>query len=191
MIAASEILLAGGVILIAWGITGYTPTNVIGGTALMILVGMILLGLTMLGGTLFSTLTNGVVAFMLFILAFLGGWTEQFGALAGNKTAVDIGIVSSLILPTEAVWKRAAYSDAAPHAGQRLLVPLRRGLGAQPGHGRLRGALCPGRAGCGCVGVPAPRFVDPPHRFLLAGQACMPGRAPGAQTAPPWYDSPM
>ncbi len=74
----------------------------------MALEGWILLALTLLGGTLFSTLTNGVIVFMLFGLAFLGGWTEQVGSLLENETAVKIGIVSSLIMPTEALWRKAA-----------------------------------------------------------------------------------
>ena len=73
-----------------------------------------LLSLTLLGGTRFSTLANGVMVFTLFGLAFLGGWTEQIGSLLGSEAAVKIGIVSSLILPTEALWRRIAYLVQPP-----------------------------------------------------------------------------
>ena len=46
---------------------------------------------------------------MLYGLAFIGGWVEQIGSFLQNDTAVKIGIVCSLILPSEALWKRAAY----------------------------------------------------------------------------------
>jgi len=39
-------------------------------------------------------------------LAFIGGWIEQFGALFENQTAVKIGIITSLIIPSEALWRR-------------------------------------------------------------------------------------
>jgi Cu-processing system permease protein len=108
MIGAAVLLLAGGVIVISFLISGFMPNNLIAGLLLMMMVGWVLLTLTLLGGALFSTITNGVVVFMLFILAFMGGWTEQVGAAIHNDTAVNIGIVSSLIMPTEALWRRAA-----------------------------------------------------------------------------------
>ena len=45
---------------------------------------------------------------MLYGVAFIGGWVEQIGALLRNETAVDIGIVSSLIMPSEMLWKKAS-----------------------------------------------------------------------------------
>jgi ABC-type transport system involved in multi-copper enzyme maturation permease subunit len=114
MIAATVLLLAGGVIFISWAVSSFVPTNIVPGLMLMIGIGWILLAVTLLGGTLFSTLTNGVVVFMLFILAFMGGWTEQIGALIHNDTAVNIGILSSLLMPTEALWRRAAYQMQPP-----------------------------------------------------------------------------
>jgi Cu-processing system permease protein len=82
--------------------------NIPAGLALMLLQGLSLLSVTILGGTRLSTLANGVLAFMLFGIAFLGSWIEQIGALFQNETAVDIGILTSLLLPTEVLWRRAA-----------------------------------------------------------------------------------
>jgi Cu-processing system permease protein len=124
MVAGAVIGLAGGVIVIAWLISGFVPTNLFAGVALMILIGWILLALTMLGGTLFSTLTNGVVVFMLFALAFIGGWTEQIGAAIQNQSAVNVGIVSSLLLPTEALWRRAAYLMQPPSLVNMFSTPF-------------------------------------------------------------------
>jgi len=114
LIVAEVTLLAGGVMLTSWAISGYLVPNAGRGMALMILEGLILATLTLLGGARFSTLTNGVLVFMLFGLAFLGGWTEQIGGFVRNETAIRVGIVSSLILPTEALWKRGAYLMQPP-----------------------------------------------------------------------------
>jgi len=72
----------------------------------MLLQGLVVLSLSLLGGTRLSTLANGVLVFMLVGIAFIGGWVEQIGSLLQNETAVDIGIVTSLIMPTEILWRQ-------------------------------------------------------------------------------------
>jgi hypothetical protein len=67
-----------------------------------------------MGGTWLSTLANGVLVFGLYGVAFIGGWIEQFGAMLRNQTAINIGVVCSLILPSEAIWKRAAFEMQSP-----------------------------------------------------------------------------
>jgi Cu-processing system permease protein len=124
MLLGTVLLLGGGVVLIAWVVSGFVPQQLPAGLALMALEGWILLALTLLGGTCFSTLTNGIMVFMLFGLAFLGGWTEQVGSLIQNDTAVRIGIISSLIMPTEAVWRRAAYLMQPPSLSSLLVGPF-------------------------------------------------------------------
>lgn len=44
----------------------------------------------------------------LFAIAFLGGWVEQIATLK-NQSARYVRTVASLLLPTEALWQRAAY----------------------------------------------------------------------------------
>jgi hypothetical protein len=45
---------------------------------------------------------------------FIGGWVEQIGSLLQNDTAVKVGIISSLIIPSETLWKRAVYEMQPP-----------------------------------------------------------------------------
>lgn len=101
------VLQLGGVIVISYLIAGTKVENLFLGMALIALQGLILLSLTIAGGTRLSTLANGAMAFMLYGIAFLGSWIEQIGALFENETAVDIGIVTSLLMPTEVMWKKA------------------------------------------------------------------------------------
>ena len=100
-------LLAGGILLIVYWRSGYLVDNLIAGIGLMVLQGLLMLSLTIAGGTRLSSLANGVLVFMLYGIAFIGGWVEQIGALIRNETAVDIGIVASLIMPSEVLWKKA------------------------------------------------------------------------------------
>ena len=109
MLAAYVALMAGGVAALTFALTGYVVPKLASGLGLMLLEGVTLLTVCILGGTLLSTLANGVLAFGLYGLAFIGGWIEQIGSLLRNEAAVNIGIVSSLLMPSEALWKRAAF----------------------------------------------------------------------------------
>jgi ABC-type transport system involved in multi-copper enzyme maturation permease subunit len=114
MLSLYLLLLAGGVIAIVYFISGYTPPNMFRGLGLMWMNVILLLCVSLLGGSLLSTLANGVLVFGLYGVAFIGGWIEQFGSFLNNQAAMNIGIISSLIIPSEAVWKRAAYEMQSP-----------------------------------------------------------------------------
>jgi len=61
------------------------------------------------GGTRFGTVTNGIATLGFYGVAFIGGWVEQFGALAGLQSARTLGIGVSLISPPDTLWRLAAY----------------------------------------------------------------------------------
>ncbi len=123
MIALYLVLMAGGVILAVRLLGNYTTPNIVPGLALMVLEGALVLTLSILGGTRLSTLANGVLVFGLYGLAFVGGWVEQIGAIMHNETVINIGIISSLIMPSEALWRLASY---------QMQSPLTRDLGMSP-----------------------------------------------------------
>jgi Cu-processing system permease protein len=124
MLSVYIILLGAGIVIATWAISHYWLPNALQGLLLIAFQALILLSLSVLGGTRFSTVANGVVAFMAFGLAFVGGWIEQVGALIGNETAVDIGIISSLLVPSEAMWKMAAYAMQPPVTRMLGLSPF-------------------------------------------------------------------
>ncbi|HJZ48293.1 MAG TPA: ABC transporter permease subunit [Roseiflexaceae bacterium] len=107
-------LLAGGIFLVTYVLVSYTPPNLLAGLLLLMLEALVLLSLSLLGGTRLSTLTNGVVLFMLYGVAFIGAWVEQIGALLQSHAAVNVGIVTSLLMPVEALWRRASYLMQPP-----------------------------------------------------------------------------
>lgn len=108
MLVLYLVLLGGGILGIVYSVAGYSPPHP-AAVLLLILEALVLLSLSLLGGTYVSTLTNGVVLFMLYGVAFIGAWVEQIGALLQSHAAVNIGIMTSLVLPVEALWRRAAY----------------------------------------------------------------------------------
>ena len=100
-------LLAGGILLFSYWRTGFSFVHYFRAIGLLSFNALIMMTVTIAGGTRFSTLANGVLAFMLYGLSFIGGWVETIGSLFKNEAAVNIGIIASLIVPIEAVWRRA------------------------------------------------------------------------------------
>ncbi|MDQ6695113.1 MAG: ABC transporter permease [Chloroflexota bacterium] len=109
MLCGYMLLLAGGCIISVYLITGFLPPNILPALLLFALEALVLLSLSLLGGTRLSTLTNGVALFMLYGLAFIGSWIEQFGTLFQSHAAINVGIVASLVMPVESIWSLAAY----------------------------------------------------------------------------------
>mgnify|MGYP001025909006 CR=1 FL=1 len=102
-------LMAGCVITLTNLILDYNVPNPLRGLLLMWLNELLILNVTLLGGTRLSTLANGVLTFAAYGVAFIGGWIEQIGAFLGNQSTVVIGVLSSLLLPSEALWRRASF----------------------------------------------------------------------------------
>jgi Cu-processing system permease protein len=109
LLSAFSGIMAAALMGIVWLIAHYLPPNPLAGVGLVVLEGLVVLTLSILGGTRLSTLANGVVVFMLYGLAFIAGWIEQIGSYLHSESAVNIGIIVSLLMPSEAMWKRAAY----------------------------------------------------------------------------------
>jgi ABC-2 type transport system permease protein len=109
LLALYLLLMAGGVLAIAYVVSGYTLPNLSTSIGLVYLEAMLMMTVTLALSSTLSTLATGGVIFGLYGIAFIGGWVEQFGSLVENQTAINVGIVSSLIIPSEALWRRAAY----------------------------------------------------------------------------------
>jgi ABC-type transport system involved in multi-copper enzyme maturation permease subunit len=110
-------LIEGGTIVLSWLQSGYLPHHALAVLSLVWLQAVVLLGVTMAASTCFSSLTSGAVSLGLYGLAFVGGWIEQFGALRHVHALVDLGILSSLIMPCDALWRRAASIFQPPLIG--------------------------------------------------------------------------
>ena len=114
LMSAFALLMSGALMLLVWLIAHYVPPNPVSGAGMIALEGLVVLTLSILCGTRLSTLVNGVVVFMLYGLAFVAGWVEQIGSYLHSEAAVNTGILVSLVMPSEAMWKRAAYLMQPP-----------------------------------------------------------------------------
>ncbi len=109
MLVLYLLLLGSGVLGATYLHSRYVPANALQGLLLLVLEALVLLSLSLLGGTRLSTLTNGVALFMVYGLAFIGSWVEQIGSVFESEAAERVGIITSLLMPVESLWRRAAY----------------------------------------------------------------------------------
>ena len=124
LLALYAVLMAGGVVLIVFLQSDYLPRNLLAGLSLIYLESLLVMTISLAGSSAMPALATGGMVFGLYGLAFLGGWIEQIGSLARNPAAVQIGIVTSLVVPTEALWRRAAYEMQTPLAGALGMSPF-------------------------------------------------------------------
>ncbi len=136
LVAGYVALTAGGVVVTAWVVTraltggrGFVVPGAAAGLGLMLLEATVMLTVSIAGGTRFRTITNGMVAFGIFGLGFLGGWIEQIGetfvqADLARVAIRDVGTVVSLAIPTDAIWRLAAAQMMPAFARELALTPF-------------------------------------------------------------------
>ena len=98
--------------------------NVVTGLSLIYLESLLIMTISLSCSSFLSGLATGGVVFGLYGLSFIGGWVEQIGALLQNETAVKVGIVTSLIIPSESLWRRAAVEMQSPLSAALDMSPF-------------------------------------------------------------------
>jgi Cu-processing system permease protein len=130
MTAAYLAITAGGVVLVAFAATGFAQPHVARALPLMMLGATFMLSVSIAGSARLKTVTNGIVAFGFYGIAFIGGWIEQIGSVVRNDTARYIGTALSLVSPSDALWRRAAYELQPPVMRDLQITPF--GAGSLP-----------------------------------------------------------
>ena len=124
LLALYFLLIGGGTVLSVWVQSGYIPDNLLAGLGLIYLEAVLVMTVSLACSSAFSALATGGIVFGLYGLAFIGGWIEQFGAIVQNPTAIKVGIIVSLIIPSETLWRRAAFEMQTPLAGALGISPF-------------------------------------------------------------------
>ncbi len=99
--------------------TGKTIAPSAGVLGLFILHPLVLLSVTMLGTTFLPTIANAVAVFMLYALSVMGGTLEQVGYILRNDTLINTGIVTSLLMPADSLYRKTVHLTL-PGAGAGL-----------------------------------------------------------------------
>lgn len=119
-----SLLMSGGTVLSVYLQAGYLPDNLLAGLSLIYLESLLVMTLALACSSAMPALATGGLVFGLYGLAFIGGWIEQIGAIFRNQTAVQVGIVTSLLIPTEAIWRRATFEMQAPLSAALQMTPF-------------------------------------------------------------------
>lgn len=90
--------------------TGYVPPQPLQLIAAIAGEGLVLLTLATALSTRLAGMTGGIIALVMYFVAWIGGIVEGVGRGIGNPTLSTIGLVVRLILPTDALWRQAVYA---------------------------------------------------------------------------------
>ena len=124
MTGAYLMLMALGVMLSVWAAAGIFPPHVPIALLFMWLGATVMLAVTMLGGTRLTTIANGIVAFALYGIAFIGGWVEHIATVLRNDAVRHVGTTISLVSPADAMYRRAVHELQPSGALDVQLTPF-------------------------------------------------------------------
>jgi Cu-processing system permease protein len=124
MTAVYVAILFGGAVAEGYYLGGVMAQHPVRGGLLVFLECIVALSVTFMFGTWFSTLTSGVITLGLLGVAFLGGWLEQMSGFTEGSRLAMVGILTSLIMPSEALWRRAAFEMESPLSGALQFSPF-------------------------------------------------------------------
>jgi ABC-type transport system involved in multi-copper enzyme maturation permease subunit len=96
-------------VLAGWTLN-YVPPHPVLATIFIVGEGIAILTLTLLGSTRLPAMTCGIIVLVLFGMAWVTGIIGGVGAAFHSQGVQDIGTVSSLILPTDGLWRGAIYN---------------------------------------------------------------------------------
>jgi ABC-type transport system involved in multi-copper enzyme maturation permease subunit len=91
-------------------VVGYLPPHPVEAILYLIGEGIILLTLAILISTRLAPMAGGVIAIVVFGMAWIAGVAEAIGLAFDNVTLTNVGVAMSLILPTDALWRGAIFS---------------------------------------------------------------------------------
>lgn len=91
-------------------ITGYLPPHPARSIAFLTAESIVLLTLGLFLSTWMASITSGIVAIVLFGVAWIAGIAQSLGLVFHNQSLVSATTAISLILPTDGLWRGAAFN---------------------------------------------------------------------------------
>lgn len=97
-------------LLVVNAVVGYLPPEPVAFLAFLIGEGLVILTLALLLSTRLSGMVGGVIALVLFGIAWIGGIVGGIGTAFDNATIGHVGTATRLLLPTDALWRGAIFT---------------------------------------------------------------------------------
>ncbi len=104
--------LAAGIveILAVQVVSGYQPPHPFEFLGFVIGEGIVILTFALMLSTRVAGMVGGVIAAILFGIAWMGGIVGGVGAAFNNTTITNVGTLTKLILPTDGLWRGGVWS---------------------------------------------------------------------------------
>jgi ABC-type transport system involved in multi-copper enzyme maturation permease subunit len=97
-------------ILAVQAVSGYQPPHPIEFLGFVIGEGIVILTFALMLSTRVAGMVGGVIAAILFGIAWMGGIVGGVGSAFNNTTITNVGTLTKLILPTDGLWRGAVWS---------------------------------------------------------------------------------
>ena len=130
---------AGGAeLFVVRAMTGYVPPHPLVALGYLSGVAAVVATAAIALASRLPALAAGIVAALLFGLAWIGGIVQSIGQLFGNASLADAGTLMSLVFPSDALWRGALFAlqpavfTAANAAANANAVPNPFGVTAPP-----------------------------------------------------------
>jgi ABC-type transport system involved in multi-copper enzyme maturation permease subunit len=91
-------------------VSGYQPPHPFEFLGFVIGEGIVILTFSLMLSTRLAGMVGGVIAAILFGIAWMGGIVGGVGAAFNNATITHVGTATKLILPTDGLWRGAVWS---------------------------------------------------------------------------------
>ncbi|HEV8536958.1 MAG TPA: ABC transporter permease [Candidatus Limnocylindria bacterium] len=91
-------------------VSGYMPPHPIEFLAFVMAEGVVILTFALMLSTRLAGMVGGVIAAILFGIAWMGGIVGGVGVAFNNATITHVGTATKLILPTDGLWRGAVWS---------------------------------------------------------------------------------
>ncbi len=91
-------------------VVGYVPPHPLEFLLFIVGEGVVILTLTLALSTRLAGMVGGVVALILWGVAWIGGIVGGVGLALANSTATHVGTATRLILPTDGMWRGAVWA---------------------------------------------------------------------------------
>ena len=90
--------------------TGYQPPRPVEAILFLAAVGLVTLTLTLALSTRLPPVTAGIIAMLLFGLAWLAGVVSGIGQAFNDPITGQVGTIARIVLPTDGLWRGAVFS---------------------------------------------------------------------------------
>lgn len=90
-------------------ITGHIPAGTVKAALVVIIATWWLLSLTVLGSTIFATMANGIVCYMLYAFGLAATIVESMGQVFQVRAMENAGLLLSLLFPSQRIYNYANY----------------------------------------------------------------------------------